>query len=163
MQWTGLFTGFTLDAFMAVLVAYFLGTALHRFVGIFAFVGAAYLLWLSIHMFRSATQTDGKSFVFRGFISGLLVNITNVKVMMSCITALTSYVLPYRQDFSSLLAVGLFLPFTGPVCNLAWLFAGLSLQKVFSAHKKATAIIMAVSLLLCAASMIIIGIRTLVR
>ena len=46
--------------------------------------------------------------------------------------AMTSFVLPYTRSFWALLAVGLFLPFTGPAANLAWLFAGAALQKLFA-------------------------------
>ena len=53
-----------------------------------------------------------------------------------------------------LLAMGLFLPFTGPMCNLIWLFAGASMQKLFANHRKTVDIVMAVSLALCAVNMV---------
>ena len=62
--------------------------------------------------------------------------------------------LPYRQSLPWLLAVGLFLPFTGPVANLVWLFAGASLQKLFQDHRKTVDVVMAVSLALCALSLV---------
>ena len=52
------------------------------------------------------------------------------------------------------LAAGLFLPFTGPVANLVWLFAGASLQKLFQDHRKTVDVVMAVSLALCALSLV---------
>ena len=70
-------------------------------------------------------------------------------------TAMTAYVLPYSSSFFDLLVVGLFLPFTGPVANLAWLFAGASLQKLFANHRKAVDIVMAVSLFVCAVSLVV--------
>ena len=81
-------------------------------------------------LFAQAAQ--GRTFLLLmlcGLIVGVLVQLTNVKIMIYCLTAMSGYVLPYSRDFRHLLAVGLFLPFTGPVCNLLWLFPGGSLQK----------------------------------
>ena len=89
------------------------------------------------------------------FRTGLLVQLTNVKIMVFCLTALASYVLPYTDSFWSLLAVGLFLPFTGPIANLVWLFAGASLQKLFANYRRAVDVVMAVSLALCAVSLLL--------
>lgn len=82
------------------------------------------------------------------------MQLTNVKIMVFCLTALASYVLPYTSSFWSLLAVGLFLPFTGPVANLVWLFAGASLQKLLAGHRRTVDIVMAAALALCAVSLV---------
>ena len=50
--------------------------------------------------------------------------------------------------------MGLFLPFTGPMANLVWLFAGAALQKLLSRHRKAVDVVMALSLALCALSLV---------
>ena len=77
-----------------------------------------------------------------------------VKVIVFCMTALGSFVLPYSQSLQSLLAVGISLPFTGPVCNLAWIFAGTKLRDLFKEHRKTLNIIMAAALVLCAISLV---------
>ena len=154
-QWRGLFVGFLLVSMGAAVVTYFLGALLSGYVGWLAWVGAAYLLWMAWHMLRSAgTATAESDPAYPSFRNGVLVQLTNVKVIIFCLTALSGYVLPYRQSFLWLLGVGLFLPFTGPTANLVWLFAGVSLQKLFSAHRKAVDVVMAVSLALCAVSLV---------
>ena len=106
-------------------------------------------------MLRSAGVTAAESDpAYPSFRNGLLLQLTNVKVIIFCLTALSGYVLPYHQSFLWLLAVGLFLPFTGPMANLVWLFAGVSLQKLFSDHRKMVDVVMAVSLALCAVSLV---------
>jgi cysteine/O-acetylserine efflux protein len=40
------------------------------------------------------------------------------------------------------------------MANLLWLFAGAGLQKLFTNHRKAVDIVMAVSLALCAVSLV---------
>lgn len=153
-QWQGLFCGFFLDAMGAVVLTWLLGAALNQYVGALSWVGAAYLLWMAWHMARSRGVDSDRDPAVPSFRTGLLINLTNVKVILFCITALSGYVLPYNASIWALLPVGLFLPFTGPVCNLVWLFAGASLQKLFASYRKTVDLVMAVSLALCALSMV---------
>ena len=160
-QWRGLFTGFAVVSLVSVFLNYFLGSALGAYVKWLSYIGAAYLIWLAIHTVRSAgadaeidngeNETADRNC---NFFTGLLVQLTNVKIMIFCMTALSSFVLPYSRSLGSLLLVGVFLPFTGPICNLAWLFAGAKLQKVFREHRKGINWIMAGALVLCAVSLI---------
>ncbi|MCI9120371.1 MAG: LysE family transporter [Oscillibacter sp.] len=153
-QWRGLFTGFFLVSMAAVLVTWFLGAVLNQYAGLLSWVGAAYLLWMAWHTLRSSSGPAGSAPEAPGFWSGLLVNLTNVKVMLFCLIALASYVLPYAHSFWPLLAVGLFLPFTGPLANLVWLFAGTALQKLFAGHRQAVDWACAAALALCAVSLV---------
>ena len=153
-QWRGLFCGFFLDSMGAVAVTWLLGAALDRYVGALSWIGAAYLLWMAWHMLRPGGADPDRDPAAPTFLTGLLVNLTNVKVIIFCIAALSGYVLPYNSSIWALLAVGLFLPFTGPVCNLVWLFAGASLQKLFARHRRTVDVAMALSLALCAASLV---------
>lgn len=153
-QWRGLFTGFFIVSMASVAITYFVGTVLNQYVGIFAWIGAGYILWMAWHMLRSAGDAQAQVADMPCFRTGLLVQLTNVKIMVFCLTALASYVLPYSNSFWMLLGVGLFLPFTGPVANLVWLFAGASMQKLFANHRRAVDIVMAASLTLCAVSLV---------
>ena len=148
-QWRGLFCGFFLDSMGAVAVTWLLGAALDRYVGALSWIGAAYLLWMAWHMLRPGGADPDRDPAAPTFLTGLLVNLTNVKVIIFCIAALSGYVLPYNSSIWALLAVGLFLPFTGPVCNLVWLFAGASLQKLFARHRRTVDVAMALSLAAC--------------
>lgn len=152
-QWRGLFTGFFLVSMASVLVTYFLGAVLNQYVGVLSWVGGAYMLYLAWHTLRSSAGPEGTTAKAPGFLTGLLVNLTNVKVMLFCLVALSSYVLPYSKSFRSLLLAGLFLPFTGPPANLVWLFAGAALQKLFSNHRKAVDRVCAAALACCAVSL----------
>ena len=153
-QWRGLFCGFFLDAMGAVALTWLLGAALNQYVGKLSWAGAAYLLWMAWHMLRSSGVDPDRDPAAPSFRNGVLVQLTNVKVILFCITALSGYVLPYNSSLWALLPVGLFLPLTGPVCNLVWLFAGASLQKLFANHRRTVDIVMALSLVLCAASLV---------
>lgn len=149
-----MFVGFLIDALAAVLINRLLGDVLGRYVNILSWVGAAYILWMAWHMLRSSGTAEADDSSAPSFRTGLLVQVTNVKVIVFCLTALASFVLPYTDSFWTLLGVGLFLPFTGPVANLVWLFAGASLQKLFANHRRAVDIVMACALALCAVSLV---------
>ncbi|GAA6395202.1 cysteine/O-acetylserine transporter [Clostridiales bacterium] len=153
-QWRGLFTGFLLISLVSVAITWRLGAALGQYVGMLSWLGAVYMLWLAWHMVRSPKSGAAKDPAAPTFRTGLLINLTNVKIMIFCLTALSAYVLPYTRSFWALLGVGLFLPFTGPVCNLVWLFAGASLQSLFTSHRRAVDITMAAALVLCAFSLV---------
>jgi cysteine/O-acetylserine efflux protein len=161
-QWTGLFTGFALVALGSVLITAFLGNVLGERVRFLAWIGAGYLLWMAWGLLRPVIFPSGEEEPYKGrtigratFWTGLFIQLTNVKIMVFCMTALASYVLPYTHSFFLLLAVGLFLPFTGPVCNLAWLFTGVKLQRLFRQHKEVISILMAISLVYCAVSLVL--------
>lgn len=153
-QWRGLFTGFFIVSMASVLVTFLLGTVMNQYVGALSWIGAAYILWMAWHILRSSHTDADKDASLPCFRTGLMVQLTNVKIMVFCLTALSSYVLPYTRSFPALFVVGLFLPFTGPVANLVWLFAGASLQKLFIHHRRTVDLVMAASLTLCAVSLV---------
>ena len=154
IQWRGMFVGFSVVSLASVAVTWLIGTALSQYVGMLSWVGAAYILWMAWHMLRSSGGKQAEDPARPSFRTGLLVQLTNVKVMVFCLTAISGYMLPYNRSFWALLAVGLFMPFTGPMANLVWLFAGASLQKLFVNHRKAVDLVMALSLAVCAVSLV---------
>lgn len=153
-QWRGLFTGFAVISLLSALVTWLLGTAFNRYVGMLSWVGAAYILWLAWQTLRSDGVQAEKDPARPCFRTGLLVQLTNVKIMIYCLSIMTIYVLPYTDSPWALLAMGLFLPFTGPIANLVWLFAGAGLQKVFADYRKTVNVVMAIALAVCALSLI---------
>ncbi len=153
-QWRGLFTGYCIVVIASVLVTYFLGGALGDSVTWLAYIGAAYLIFLAVKMVLPSKASAASPDSDCNFWTGLLVQLTNVKIMMSCLTELSAFVLPYSRSLRSLVLVGLFLPFTGPICNLVWLFTGDALRKFFNRYEKVINIVMAISLVLCAFSLV---------
>ena len=153
-QWKGIFFGFFVVSMCSVAVTYLLGTALNEYVSYLSWIGAAYILWMAWHMLRSSGIETDENPDRPTFRRGLFVQLTNVKIMVYCLTAMSSYVLPYTDSFWRLLGVGLFMTFTGPIGNLIWLFAGASLQKLFSKYSKIINVILALSLAACAVSLL---------
>lgn len=149
------FHWFFIDALAAVLICYFLGKAVGDKIYFLSYIGAAYIVWLAIRILRSkpeGMEDDAKNY---GFKSGLIVQLTNVKVILFCITVLTSYVRVYTDSILDLFLVACVLPFIGgPLGNLAWVFTGVSLQGLFQRHWRAINIVMALSLIVCAINLV---------
>ena len=94
-QWRGLIAGFFIDSMLAALLSRLLGEALGTYARWLSWLGAAYILWLAWGMLRSAGTDPAEDARQPSFRSGLLVNLTNGKVILFCITTLSAFVLPY--------------------------------------------------------------------
>jgi len=153
-QWVGLYTGYCIDTFISVLIVFFLGAAFSKYVSYLAIVGVVYMVFLAVKMLKQNYSSDQKEVSPPGFWRGILVQLTNVKVILTCITSLSSYVLPYYQDFGHVALFAVILPLIGPNCPLIWLFTGVILQKFFVKYQKVVNIVMAIALILCALSLL---------
>ena len=161
-QWRGLFAGYMTVSLLSALLTWLIGTAFSKYIRYFTVFGAVYILWLAYHVLmdkpdnlnKNTEEGETRRLKEGTFLFGFILQLTNVKIIIFCLTALTGFVLPYRTDLLSLLAVGLVLPFTGPICNLAWLFTGAALQKFFEKNYRIVNTVMAVSLMYCAISML---------
>lgn len=165
-QWRGIFAGFATVSLCSGVLTYLVGTVLIDYVNYFSIVGAVYIVWLAYHIWKddgspepdeTGIEKEEKTRAIREgtFLYGLMVQLTNVKVMIMCVTALAAFVLPYSSDFGTIMLVAALLPLSGPMCNLLWLFAGVWLQGLFNRHRKLINGIMAASLIACAVSMLI--------
>ena len=155
IQWRGIFAGFAIIAFLASLAVWFMGIVVDRYVSVLKWIGAAYILWLAWHILRSDDVGSAQAGKHCNFFTGLLVQLTNAKIMVSCVTALTTYALPYADSYTDVLKIAVLLPFLGgPVANLAWLFAGAGMQQFFSKYRRPVNIVMALSLVICAVSIV---------
>ena len=86
-----------------------------------------------------------------------MVQLTNAKIMVSCVTALTTYALPYADSYWDVLKIAALLPLLGgPIANLVWLFTGAGMQRFYMKYQKPVNIVMALSLVICAISIVMI-------
>ena len=154
-QWYGIFTGYSIVAILSAFVCYFIGTNFENHIRTLSFIGLLYIVWLAFKQFREAFHpqiSSGENADNGKFTTGVLIQLTNVKIMIFCISAISLYSLPYHSDFISILLFALLLVFTGPICNLVWIFAGVILKRFFGEYHKTINILMGLSLLFCAAS-----------
>ena len=155
VQWRGLFTGFAIVSLASSIIVWFFGTLLSEYIKVMTWIGAAYIVWLAYHILMSSGPGEADADAHCNFFTGLFVQLTNPKIIIYCITAMTTYALPYADSYADVLKIAIFLPFTGPIANLVWLFAGATLQKFFKDYQKPVNIVMALSLVACAISIVL--------
>lgn len=148
-MWRGLLTGFSIAVCVMAILIHILGEIMGQYVFYLKYLGAAYILWLAWKMWRDSGQTDADAKDCT-FMSGMLVQLTNAKMLLFDLTAFSVYVLPYSHRFIDLLAVAALLLIAGPGANLAWLYAGAYLRRFFSRHRKQVDIAMSALLAFCA-------------
>lgn len=147
-MWRGLLSGFSIAACIMVLLTHFLGELMGDYVSYLKYLGALYILWLAWKMWRDSGQTDTEA-KDCSFSSGLIVQLTNAKMLLFELTAFSVYVLPYSNRLIDLFIVAILLLIAGPGANLAWLYAGAYLRRFFSRYRKQVDIVMALLLALC--------------
>lgn len=154
-MWRGLLTGFSMAACIMVLLTHFLGELMGDYVSYLKYLGALYILWLAWKMWRDSGQTDTEA-KDCSFSSGLIVQLTNAKMLLFELTAFSVYVLPYSNKLIDLFIVAILLLIAGPGANLAWLYAGAYLRRFFSRYRKQVDIVMAMLLALCSVYIVLL-------
>lgn len=148
-MWRGLLTGFSIAVVVMAVLTHLLGEVMGSYVGYLKYLGAAYILWLAWKMWRYSGQNNTEAQKCT-FTSGLIMQLTNAKMLLFDLTAFSVYVLPYSDQLSDLFVVAAMLLLAGPGANLAWLYAGAYLRRFFARYQKQVDIVMSVLLLLCA-------------
>ena len=148
-MWYGMLYGFLISVTTVAIATHLLGTVMGEYVVWLKYFGAAYILWLSWKIFKSKglAENDAKTC---SFTSGMIVQLTNAKMILFDLTVFSIFVLPYSNRLVDLLVVSYILTIAGPMANLVWLLAGGWMRKWFTNFKKTTDTVMAVLLALCA-------------
>ncbi len=154
-MWRGLFTGFSIDLIIMVFLTHILGEVMGHYVIYLKYIGVAYILWLAWKMLRDSgmDDTEAKDCTFT---SGLIVQLTNAKMLLFELTVFSTYVLPYSERLIDLCFVAPLLLIAGPGANFVWLYAGAYLRRFFHKYRKQVDITMALLLAACAIYIILL-------
>lgn len=148
-MWWGLLTGFLIAVTLMALMTWMLGTAFGSMVVWLKYLGAAYMLYLAFRLYQSASATASDSSSC-SFLSGMIVQLTNAKMLLFDLAAFSTFVLPYSNRLLDLLLVGWLLVLAGPMANLLWIFLGEVLSRLLSHHRRLINATMSLLLVLCA-------------
>lgn len=149
VMWLGLLTGFSLAVTLMAVLTHVVGVAFGEYVRLLKYVGAAYILYLAWSIWHRRGQTEKESRDC-SFWTGMIVQLTNAKILLFDLTVFSTFVLPYSNRLSDLLEVGAWLVLAGPGGNLVWLLAGSYLRGFFSKYGRQVDVISAIALVLCA-------------
>jgi cysteine/O-acetylserine efflux protein len=149
----GIFTGYYVVQIICAVFVYGVSSLLPSVLGIMKYVGAAYILWLAIHIALSKVNEGGTE-KSAYFLKGFMLQFVNVKIYMFGITALTGYITEYSTSIVVLLGVELIIATIGTIATLTWIGVGMVIQRVYLKYSRIINIILAITLLECAYSMI---------
>lgn len=153
-MWLGLLTGASIAVLAMAAFTHLLGEALGSYVVYLKYLGAAYLVYLAYGMWRDR-ESAGDDRHDCTFLNGMVVQLTNAKILLFELSVYSSFVLPYSGRFVDLLPVAALLLVAGPGANFVWLLLGSSLSHIFERYHRAVNIGSAVALLLCAVYIIL--------
>ena len=149
----GIFAGYYSVQIICALIVYGVSTFLPSVLGIMKYIGAAYILWLAIHIAISKPEI-GSSDKSASFMKGFMLHFVNVKIFLFGITALTGYITDYSTAFGILLLFELFIATIGSVATLTWIGMGMLIQSFYIKHFRIINIILSLSLLECVYSIL---------
>ena len=149
----GIVAGYYVVQVICAVFVFGVSTFLPDLLGIMKYIGAAYILWLAVHIALSkpTTGTVEKS---ASFLKGFLLQFVNVKIYLFGITALTGYVTEYSAALWVLLLFEMIIATIGTIATLTWIGMGVLIQRVYQKYYRLINIILALTLSECVYSML---------
>ncbi len=149
----GIFAGYYVVQVICAVFVFGVSTFLPDLLGIMKYIGAAYILWLAVHIALSKPTTDTveKS---ASFLKGFLLQFVNVKIYLFGITALTGYVTEYSASLWVLLLFEIIIATIGTIATLTWIGMGVLIQRAYQKYYRVINIILALTLSECVYSML---------
>lgn len=144
----GIFAGYYVVQIICALFVFGIGTFLPNVLDVMKYVGAAYILFLAIHIAVSKPTEDTKS-KSASFIKGFMLQFVNVKIYLFGITALTGFITDYSKELWVLIGFELLIATIGTIATLSWIGLGMLIQKFYIKHFRIINIILALTLLEC--------------
>ena len=149
----GIFAGYYVVQVICAIFVFGVSTFLPDVLGIMKYIGAAYILWLAVHIALSkpTTNTVEKP---ASFLKGFLLQFVNVKIYLFGITALTGYITEYSGSLWVLLLFEIIIATIGTIATLTWIGMGVLIQRAYQKYYRVINIILALTLSECVYSML---------
>ncbi|MCD8358794.1 MAG: LysE family transporter [Oscillospiraceae bacterium] len=149
----GIFTGYYVVQLLCALFVYGIGTFLPDVLGVMKYIGAAYILWLAVHIAISKPQEE-KTEKSASYTKGFLLQFVNIKIWMFGITALTGYITGFDSSLPALIFFELIIATLGTIATLTWIGVGAIIQKWYLKYYIPVNIVLALTLAECIYSML---------
>ncbi len=149
----GIFAGYYVVQIICAVFVFGVSTFLPDVPGIMKYIGAAYILWLAVHIALSKPTTDTveKS---ASFLKGFLLQFVSVKIYLFGITALTGYITEYSASLWVLLLFEIIIATIETIATLTWIGMGVLIQRAYQKYYRVINIILALMLSECVYSML---------
>ena len=149
----GIFTGYYVVQLICAVFVFGIAAFLPSVIGVMKYIGAAYILWLAIHIAISKPEKDDDS-RSASYMKGFLLQFVNVKIYLFGMTALTGYITDYHTSLTALVIAELFIATLGSFATLTWIGMGALIQKFYLKHYRIINILLALTLVECIISIL---------
>ncbi len=149
----GIFVGYYVVQILCAVLVFGVSAFLPNVLGVMKYIGAAYILWLAIHIVISKPAIDSSE-KSASFLKGFLLQFVNVKIYLFGITALTGYITDYSTSLMTLLFFELIIATIGTIATLTWIGLGVLLRKAYQKYYRPINIVLALTLIKCVYSML---------
>lgn len=149
----GIFTGYYVVQLICAVFVFGIAAFLPSVLGVMKYIGAAYILWLAIHIAISKPEKDDDSRP-ASYMKGFLLQFVNVKIYLFGMTALTGYITDYHTSLTALVIAELFIATLGSFATLTWIGMGALIQKFYLKHYRIINILLALTLVECIISIL---------
>lgn len=146
----GMLTGITLITVAAYFLITLLSSVIPSVSPVLHALSIVYILYLAWRIYhKSAVETDSGE-TKGSFRRGFLLQLVNVKVLMLCVSAISTYLLPSGFTTITGLLVSMAIPLVCFTTGVVWAAAGNVLKNIYNAHRKGANIIFSLSLVVLA-------------
>jgi threonine/homoserine/homoserine lactone efflux protein len=152
----GIFSGFIIVMTACATFTSLLYEFIPKLRPVMVWLGAAYILWLAWTIWTDKkSKKKSRRTETNSFLSGMLLQFVNVKIILYGITAMSSYILPNYHGALMIQLFALLLSLIGTSGCICWAFFGAAFEKLFNKYRKQLNIVMALLLVYCAISLLL--------
>lgn len=144
----GIFVGYYVVQILCAVFVFSVSTFIPNVLGVMKYIGAAYILWLAIHIAISKPAIDSTE-KSASFLKGFLLQFVNVKIYLFGITALTGYITDYSTSLFVLILFEMIIATIGTTATLIWIGMGVLLKKTYIKYYRPINIVLALILFEC--------------
>lgn len=146
----GVFMGVLLLSFLAAFLGHAIFSYLPGIKSAVKWIGIAYLLWLAWHTYKAGPIDSERNFEGGTFTRGAVLQFINVKVIIYCITSMSTFVLPFVQSAWIISFWAFLMAFIAFIATMIWSGFGSIFRSLFRDHYRVVNTIMALLLVYCA-------------
>ncbi|NIL29937.1 LysE family transporter [Bacillus thuringiensis] len=151
----GIFFGFFIVAFLSALFTSKLFKWIPVIEPYFRIVGAIYILYLAWNIQFQRKRKDSDSGNSDSFLSGFLLQFVNIKIILACLTAISTFILPNYHSNEALFLFTTVIAIVGCLGTLLWAICGSVFKEFFTKYEKLSNTIMCLLLVYCAISLFV--------
>ena len=134
----GVGTGYFIILIICSFFNYFLNALFPTIQPIMSILGALYMLYLAYKIFKSRppAEEDESMNQIVNFKIGVIMQSVNPKGILSAITVISTFIMPYFTEWYILLAFALFLALLAVLSTTLWAISGSLFTKLMNKHYK---------------------------